>query len=120
MDYFIDESGQTGDIAKLKTLSDFNEQPIFCLAAVGVANEFHARLLTEHLLCQLQLTCKHDKRTPAFNLPEPATGLRQEAHRQHIRIVRSGSAHRDRRRGSTLSTHRGNHKNSINTYQYGF
>jgi len=40
VDYFIDESGQTGDVARLNTLSDFNDQPIFCLAAVGVANEF--------------------------------------------------------------------------------
>lgn len=39
MDYFIDESGQTGDVAKLNTLSGFNDQPIFSLAAVGVANE---------------------------------------------------------------------------------
>lgn len=40
MDYFIDESGQTGDVARLNTLSDFNDQPIFCLAAVGVVSEF--------------------------------------------------------------------------------
>jgi hypothetical protein len=39
VDYFIDESGQTGDVARLNILSDFNDQPIFCLAAVGVANE---------------------------------------------------------------------------------
>lgn len=39
MYYFIDESGHTGDVARLNTLSDFSDQPIFCLAAVGVANE---------------------------------------------------------------------------------
>ena len=39
LDYFIDESGQTGDIARLNTLSGFNEQPIFCLAAVGIVDE---------------------------------------------------------------------------------
>lgn len=39
MDYFIDESGQTGDVARLNTLSGFNDQPIFCLAAVRVADE---------------------------------------------------------------------------------
>jgi hypothetical protein len=36
---FIDESGQTRDIARLNTVSGFNKQPIFCLAAVGVADE---------------------------------------------------------------------------------
>jgi hypothetical protein len=39
VDYFIDESGHTGDVARLDALSGFNDQPIFCLAAVGVANE---------------------------------------------------------------------------------
>lgn len=40
MDYFIDESGQTGDVARLNTLSSFNDQPVLCLAAIGVAAEF--------------------------------------------------------------------------------
>lgn len=44
MDYFIDESGQTGDVARLNTLSGFNDQPIFCLAAVGLANELSLEL----------------------------------------------------------------------------
>lgn len=35
MDYFIDESGQTGDVAILNALSGFSDQPVFCLAAVG-------------------------------------------------------------------------------------
>lgn len=39
MDYFIDECGQTGDIARLDALSGFNDQPIFCLAAIGIADE---------------------------------------------------------------------------------
>lgn len=39
MDYFIDECGQTGDIARLTALSGFDDQPIFCLAAIGVADE---------------------------------------------------------------------------------
>lgn len=39
MDYFIDECGQTGDIARLNALSGFNDQPIFCLAAIGIADE---------------------------------------------------------------------------------
>ena len=39
LDYFIDECGQTGDIARLNALSGFNDQPIFCLAAIGIADE---------------------------------------------------------------------------------
>ena len=39
MNYFIDECGQTGDIARLNTLSGFCDQPIFCLAGVGVVDE---------------------------------------------------------------------------------
>lgn len=39
MDYFIDESGQTGDVARLSALSGFSDQPVFSLAAVGVADE---------------------------------------------------------------------------------
>jgi hypothetical protein len=39
VDYFIDESGQTGDVARLNALSGFSDQPIFCLAAIGVADE---------------------------------------------------------------------------------
>jgi len=39
VDYFIDECGQTGDIARLNALPGFGDQPIFCLPAVGVADE---------------------------------------------------------------------------------
>jgi hypothetical protein len=39
MNYFVDECGQTGDIARLNALSGFSDQPIFCLAAIGVAAE---------------------------------------------------------------------------------
>jgi Protein of unknown function (DUF3800) len=39
MNYFIDECGQTGDIARLNAVSGFGNQPIFCLAAIGVAAE---------------------------------------------------------------------------------
>jgi Protein of unknown function (DUF3800) len=39
MDYFIDECGQTGDVARPNALTGFNDQPIFCLAAIGVADQ---------------------------------------------------------------------------------
>ncbi len=67
MDYFIDESGQTGDVAKLNTLSDFNDQPIFCLAAVGVANEFSL---------EQEINCVRDKYD--VRLDELKSSARQE------------------------------------------
>lgn len=36
MDYFIDESGNTGDLTRASFESHFDDQPIFSLAAVGV------------------------------------------------------------------------------------
>jgi hypothetical protein len=38
MDYFIDECGQTGDLAKSSAISGFGDQPIFTLAAIGTAD----------------------------------------------------------------------------------
>ena len=37
--YFIDESGHGGDIAKAKSRYDFNGQPIFVLACVGIPSD---------------------------------------------------------------------------------
>jgi hypothetical protein len=39
MDYFIDECGHTGDLAKSNAMSGIGDQPIFSLAAIGVADE---------------------------------------------------------------------------------
>jgi len=36
VDYFIDECGHTGDLAKPSAMFGFENQPIFSLAAVGV------------------------------------------------------------------------------------
>lgn len=45
MRYYLDESGTTGDVAKVGQVLDFGGQPIFVLAAVGVAD--HAALAIE-------------------------------------------------------------------------
>ena len=34
--YYIDESGNSGDLAKYDTLVGFGDQPFFALAAIGV------------------------------------------------------------------------------------
>ena len=39
MDYFIDESEDTGNLANGNLPSNFGDQPIFCLAAIVIATE---------------------------------------------------------------------------------
>ncbi|MGV7240674.1 DUF3800 domain-containing protein [Caballeronia sp. M23-90] len=46
MDFYIDESGNTGDLARTSADLDFGGQAVFSLAAVGIANESS---LTEEL-----------------------------------------------------------------------
>jgi hypothetical protein len=39
MDYFIDECGHTGDLVKRSETHGFGDQPVFSLAAIGIADE---------------------------------------------------------------------------------
>ena len=39
MDYFIDECGHTGDLVKRSETLGFGDQPVFTLAAIGIADE---------------------------------------------------------------------------------
>ncbi len=39
MDFYIDESGNTGDLARTSAALDFGGQAVFSLAAVGISNE---------------------------------------------------------------------------------
>lgn len=41
MDLFMDESGNTGDLARTTKSLDFGGQPVFSLAALGIVNECH-------------------------------------------------------------------------------
>jgi hypothetical protein len=73
MDYFIDECGQTGDLAKNNAISGFDDQPIFTLAAVGVADATSLqtevdRLKTKHgvKLPELKSSAMRDR--PGFTL----------------------------------------------------
>ncbi|MBO4121250.1 DUF3800 domain-containing protein [Cupriavidus gilardii] len=45
-EFYIDESGNTGDLSKTKADLSFGGQPVFCLAAVGISDE---KKLTEEL-----------------------------------------------------------------------
>lgn len=71
MDYFIDESGQSGDVAKLNALSGFSDQPIFCLAAVGVPDELSLekeinRLREKHRIRVDELKSSARRERPEF------------------------------------------------------
>lgn len=39
MHFYMDESGNTGDIAATSNKLDFGGQPVFSLAAIGIPNE---------------------------------------------------------------------------------
>lgn len=39
MNFYMDESGNTGDIASTSSKLDFGGQPVFSLAALGIPNE---------------------------------------------------------------------------------
>jgi hypothetical protein len=49
MNFFLDECGQTGDLAKPGALASFARQPVFSLAAVGVEDEASFTLGIEKL-----------------------------------------------------------------------
>lgn len=71
MDYFIDESGQTGDVARLNALSGFSDQPVFCLAAVGVTDELSLekeinRLTEKHRIRFDELKSSARRERPEF------------------------------------------------------
>ncbi len=62
MNFYIDESGNTGDLARTSANLDFGGQIVFSLAAVGVANESS---LTEELA---SLRAKHKVRATELKL----------------------------------------------------
>jgi Protein of unknown function (DUF3800) len=49
MNFFLDECGQTGDLAKRGALASFSQQPVFSLATVGVEDEASFTLGVEKL-----------------------------------------------------------------------
>jgi hypothetical protein len=49
MNFFLDECGQTGDLAKRGALTSFAQQPVFSLAAVGIEDEASFTLGIEKL-----------------------------------------------------------------------
>src|SRR4051812_44688413 len=64
MRFYLDESGSTGDVAKMSAALDFGEQPIFVLAAIGSADDAALaaelrRLATHHGVIGAELRSKN-------------------------------------------------------------
>jgi len=49
MNYYINESGNTGDLANSDTEAGFAGQPIFLLAAIGIANRIALTAITDRI-----------------------------------------------------------------------
>lgn len=54
LEYFLDESGNTGDLINTTNALKFGGQPIFALACVGIDNDEQRKLLEEFIfeLCK--------------------------------------------------------------------
>jgi hypothetical protein len=83
MDYFIDECGQTGDLAKGDAISGFGDQPVFSLAAIGVADELSLqkevdRLKTKHgiRVSELKSSARRDRPEFTFDVVKLICGER--------------------------------------------
>lgn len=63
MNYFIDECGHSGDLARNSATPDFGDQPVFTLAAVGIADEGALQKQIE------ALKAKHNVRLSELNSP---------------------------------------------------
>ena len=71
VDYFIDECGHTGDLAKSSAMTGFDDQPIFSLAAVGVPDDASLikeidRLKAKHRVKLSELKSSSLRDRPAF------------------------------------------------------
>lgn len=71
--YYIDESGNTGDLINSGIAFDFDGQPIFSLACFGVSDETQldgaiVRLASTHRISSLELKSSSLKKKPGFTL----------------------------------------------------
>jgi hypothetical protein len=70
MDYFIDECGQTGDLAKSNAMSGFGDQPIFSLAAIGVADDLSLQKEIDRLKTKYDIRVSELKSSARHYRPE--------------------------------------------------
>lgn len=70
MDYFIDECGQTGDLVRGNRSFDFGDQPVFTLAAIGIADESSLQTEIEKLKAKHRIRLHELKSTSLRDRPE--------------------------------------------------
>jgi len=70
MDYFIDESGNTGDLARSESLFSFAEQPLFSLAAIGVDDASALETAIEELKARYRIRLSELKASALYHRPE--------------------------------------------------
>lgn len=73
--YFIDESGNSGDIATLQATNDFAGQPIFTLSCIGIENkdtldDFAKRLISKHKIQADELKSVNICKSKRYIVPE--------------------------------------------------
>lgn len=68
MDFYLDESGNTGGITRQSFLSSYGGQNIFTLAAIGVSDEAEANAKVALLLKQFNINSKELKSSKLYNL----------------------------------------------------
>lgn len=71
INYYLDESGHSGDLIKSGRALDFDGQPFFSLACVGVSDEVRlesevARLRTKHQIESAELKSSSLTKKPSF------------------------------------------------------
>jgi hypothetical protein len=70
MDYFIDESGNTGDLARSDSLFSFGEQPFFSLAAVGLDAAHSLEPAIEQLKASHRIKLPELKASALYDRPQ--------------------------------------------------
>jgi hypothetical protein len=70
MDYFIDESGNTGDLANSDAAFGFGDQPIFSLAAIGIADEPSLAIEIDRLKAKHRIQLSELKASALYDRPE--------------------------------------------------
>jgi hypothetical protein len=70
MDYFIDESGNSGDLAKRDSVFSFGEQPFFSLAAIGVEDVHSLETVIEKLKARHRIKLPELKASALYDRPQ--------------------------------------------------
>lgn len=67
MDYYIDESGNTGDLSLSGSNMDFGGQPVFCLAGIGISSALALPIKLEILRNKYRINSEEIKLSNIYN-----------------------------------------------------